>query len=228
MRAANVRKGQTMNAVQQFEAALSRNERQLINRLDSPSAIQAFLDSISYKIDATYQSPLGVMRTRRANCFDGALFAAAALRRIGHAPAIIHMLASDDDDHIIAVYRRNGCVGAVAKSNFVGLRFREAIYRNPRELVISYFEAYFNLAGKKSLRAYTNPLNLSSFDRISWMTSDDAIETISLRLDGLKRHGLVTASMVKSLSPVDKRTYRAHMLGATMQGIYRPKRGTQV
>ncbi len=228
MRAAKVHKGQTMNAVQQFEAALSRNERQLINRLDSPSAIQAFLDSISYKIDATYQAPLGVMRTRRANCFDGALFAAAALRRIGHTPAIIHMLASEDDDHVIALHRRNSCVGAVAKSNFVGLRFREAIYRNPRELVISYFEAYFNLTGKKSLRAYSNPLNLSSFDRISWMTSDDAVERISLRLDRLKRNKLVTASMVKSLSPVDKRTYKAHMLGATMQGIYKPKRGTQV
>jgi hypothetical protein len=138
------------------------------------------------------------------------------------------MLASDDDDHIIALYRRNRCVGAVAKSNFVGLRFREAIYRNIRELIISYFEAYFNLAGKKSLRAYTDSLNLISFDRISWMTSNDAIETISLRLDRLKRHELVTASMVKSLSPVDKRTYRAHMLGANIQGIYKPKRGTYV
>jgi hypothetical protein len=228
MRAAGVHKGQAMNAVQQFEAALSRHERQLINRLDSPAAVQAFLDSISYKIDATCQAPLGVMQTRRANCFDGALFAATALRRIGHTPAIIHMLASDDDDHIIALYRRNSCVGAVAKSNFVGLRFREAIYRNIRELIISYFEAYFNLTGKKSLRAYSNPLNLSSFDRISWMTSNDAVERISLRLDRLKRNKLVTASMVKSLSPVDKRTYQAHMLGATMQGIYKPKRGTQV
>ena len=168
-----------MNAVQQFEAALSRNERQLISRLDSPAAVQAFLDSISYKIDATYQSPLGVMRTRRANCFDGALFAAAALRRIGHTPAIIHMLASDDDDHIIALYRRNSCVGAVAKSNFVGLRFREAIYRNIRELIISYFEAYFNLRGKKSLRAYTNPLNLSSFDRTCWMTCNEPTTHLS-------------------------------------------------
>ena len=217
-----------MNAAQQFEAALSRNERQLISRLDSPAAVQAFLDGIAYKVQSAYQSPIGVVHTRQANCFDGALFAAAALRRIGHTPAIIHMLASNDDDHIIALYRRNSCVGAVAKSNFVGLRFREAIYRNIRELIISYFEAYFNLAGKKSLRAYTNPLNLSSFDRISWMTSDDAVETISLRLDRLKRHKLVTASMVRSLSPVDKRTYKAHMLGVNMQGIYKPKRGTYV
>ena len=214
-----------VNAKKLFESALKRQERSLISRLVSPAAVQAFLDSIPYKAHASYQSPLSVLRTREANCFDGALFAAAALRRIGQAPVIVHMLASDDDDHIIALYRLNGCVGAVAKSNFVGLRYREAIYRNTRELLMSYFEVYFNLKRKKSLRAYTTPLNLSRYDRISWMTRDDAIETISVRLDSLKRHALVTSPMVRRLSPVDRRTYRANMLGADMRGIYRPNRG---
>jgi hypothetical protein len=214
-----------MNAVQHFEAALSRDERRLIGRLGSPDAIQAFLDSVAYKVKTSYQSPLGVLRTREANCFDGALFAAAALRRIGQAPVILHMTAADDDDHVIALHRRDGFVGAVAKSNFVGLRYREAIYRNIRELLMSYFELYFNLRGKKSLRAYTDPLNLRSFDRLSWMTRDDAIETISVRLDSLKRHSLVTAPLVRRLSPVDRRTYRANLLGSTMRGMYRRKRG---
>ena len=214
-----------MNAVQHFEAALSRDERRLIGRLVSPDAIQAFLDGVAYKVKTSYQSPIGVLRTREANCFDGALFAAAALRRIGQAPVILHMTAADDDDHVIALHRRDGFVGAVAKSNFVGLRYREAIYRNMRELLMSYFELYFNLRGKKSLRAYTDPLNLSSFDRLSWMTRDDAIETISVRLDSLKRHALVTSPMVRRLSPVDRRTYRANLLGATMTGMHRRNRG---
>jgi hypothetical protein len=213
-----------MNALQHFEAALSRDERRLIGRLTSPGAIQAFLDRIAYKVQTAYQSPLGVLRTREANCFDGALFAAAALRRIGQAPVILHMTAADDDDHVIALHRRDGFVGAVAKSNFVGLRYREAIYRNIRELLMSYFELYFNLRGKKSLRAYTDPLNLRSFDRLSWMTRDDAIETISVHLDSLKRHSLVTLPMVRRLSPVDRRTYRANLLGATMTGMHRRKR----
>jgi hypothetical protein len=214
-----------MNALQHFEAAMNRHERHLIGRLTSPADIQAFLDRIAYKVKTAYQSPLGVLRTREANCFDGALFAAAALRRIGQASVIVHMRASDDDDHVIALHRSNGFVGAVAKSNFVGLRYREAIYRNIRELLMSYFELYFNLRGKKSLRAYTDPLNLRPFDRISWMTRDDAIETISVRLDSLKRHSLVTAHLVRRLSPVDRRTYRANLLGATMRGRYRRKRG---
>lgn len=188
-------------------------------RLNTPDAIQTFLDRITYKTDTAYQSPLGVLRTRRANCFDGALFAAAALRRRGQPPLILHMLAEDDDDHIIALYRRNRCFGAVAKSNYVGLRFREPIYRNIRELLMSYFEAYFNRRRKKSLRAYTHPLNLTSFDRMSWMTTDDAIATISQRLDMLKRNALVTPSMVRHLSPVDRRTYQAHVHGANSRGI---------
>ena len=204
---------------------MNRQERHLICRLTSPVAIQAFLDRIVYKVNTAYHSPLGVLRTREANCFDGALFAAAALRRIGQAPVILHMKASDDDDHVIALHRRDGFVGAVAKSNFVGLRYREAVYRNIRELLMSYFELYFNLKGKKSLRAYTNPLNLSAFDRIGWMTRDDAIETISLRLDSLKQHPLLPASLIRHLSPVDRRTYRANLLGATMRGMHRRKRG---
>jgi hypothetical protein len=213
-----------MKALRHFEAAMNRHERQLIGRLTSPGAIQAFLDRIAYKVTAAYQSPLGVLRTREANCFDGALFAAAALRRIGQDPVILHMRASDDDDHVIALHRSNGCVGAIAKSNFVGLRYREAIYRNIRELLMSYFELYFNLKGKKSLRAYTDPLNLSTFDDLGWMTRDDAIETISLRLDSLKQHALISAPLIRRLSPVDRRTYRANLLGATMAGMHRRNR----
>jgi len=213
-----------MNPVQHFEAVMNKKERSLLARLASPVAIQAFLDSIPYKVDVTYQAPLGVIRTREANCFDGGLFAAAALRRLGQRPVIIYMLASDDDDHTIALYKRNNCLGAIAKSNYVGLRFREAIYRDTRELLMSYFEIYFNLKREKTLRAYTHPLNLTSFDRISWMTSNDAIETISCRLDTLKRHSLVTASIAESLSLIDKRSYEANMLNVNMEGVYKPNR----
>jgi len=211
-----------MNPVQQFEAAMNKQEKRLLGRLTSPAAIQAFLDSIPYKVDVAYQAPLGVMRTREANCFDGALFAAAALRRIGHRPVIIYMLASDDDDHTIAVYKRNRWLGAVAKSNYVGLRFRDAIYRSTRELLMSYFEVYFSLNRVKTLRAYTHPLNLSSFDRIHWMTDNAAIEAISCRIDSLKRHTLVTPSMAQDLALVDRRSYEANMLGVNMDGVYKP------
>ncbi len=100
-----------------------------------------------------------------AHCFDGCLFAAAALRHIGYPPLIVELLPTDrDDDHLIAVYKLRGAWGAVAKSNFAGLTYREPIYRNLRELVMSYFEQYYNVAREKTLRGYTAPLDLRTFD----------------------------------------------------------------
>ena len=115
-----------------------------------------------------------VLRERMANCFDGAVFAAAMLSRLGHPPLILDMLPNGrDDDHVLAVYKRDGHWGAVAKSNFAGLRFREPVYRTVRELVMSYFEQYYNVDREKTLRAYTRPLNLQVFDKYQWMTRNE-------------------------------------------------------
>src|SRR5437764_11193867 len=96
--------------------------------LDSPAAIQAFLDEIPYSADPFYRCPASVVRDRKAHCFDGAVFAAAALRRIGFPPLIVDMLPERDDDHVLAIFKIDGSWGAIAKSNFVGIRFREAVH----------------------------------------------------------------------------------------------------
>jgi len=214
-----------VNAVEQFEKSLAKREQRLFRGLNSPAKIQAFLDSIPYKTEEFYQSARGVLRYRKAHCFDGALLAAAAIRRLRQRPLILYMIAENDDGHIIALYKRNNCFGAIAKSNFVALRFREAVYRNLRELMLSYFEVYFNRKGEKTLRAYTRPLNLKAFDRINWMGSNDGLEMISQRLDTMKTYPLLTSSMAASLSPVEKRSYTANMLGVNVAGIYQPPPG---
>ena len=211
-----------MNAVKKFEKSLNKREQGLFASLNSPAKIQAFLDSIPYKTEEFYQSARGVLRYRKAHCFDGALLAAAAIRRLGQRPLILYMIAENDDGHIIALYKRNNCFGAIAKSNFVGLRFREAVYHSLRELMLSYFEVYFNLKGEKTLRAYTSPLNLTAFDRINWMGSNDGLEMISQRFDMMKRYPLLTSSMAARLSPVEKLSYKANMLGVNVAGIYQP------
>src|SRR5512136_1031915 len=107
-----------------FERALTDSEHRFISTLTAPAKIQAFLDEIPYSTEHIYRCPLKVLRERMAHCFDGALFAAATLRRLGYPPLIMDMLPNDrDDDHMLAVYKRCGHWGAVAKSNFVGLRF---------------------------------------------------------------------------------------------------------
>ena len=210
------------SAVERFLAGLDAADRELVLGLDSPRSIQEFLDSIPYSSDPFYRCPRRVLRDRRAHCFDGALMAAAALRRLGYPPLVIDFYAERDDDHMLALWQRDGCWGAVAKSNFVGLRFREAVYQSLRELVMSYFESHYNVLGEKTLRGFTVPLDLSRLDGLAWMEADDGLEAIAERLDALDRTPVVTAGMVAGLSRLDPLSYRAGMLAPDPAGLYRP------
>ncbi len=209
---------------ERFEALLDGRERKLIRGLTNPRRIQAFLDEIAYSSDAFYRCPLRVLRDRRAHCFDGAVFGAAALGRIGHPPLIVDMFPNGrDDEHLLAVFKVDGRWGAVAKSNFVGLRFREPVYRGLRELVMSYFEQYYNTEREKTLRAYTRPLNLNSFRALDWMTADGPLDLIARRTDELRRIELITPRMASRLLPVDERSFQAGLFGSDPAGLYRPK-----
>ena len=214
-----------MKAINAFDHALTRSERRIIERLTTPTKIQIFLDDLTYSTEDIYRCPLRVLRDRTGHCFDGALFAAAMLRRSGHTPLILDMLPNDrDDDHVLALFKHHGHWGAVANSNFAGLRFREPIYRTLRELVLSYFEQYYNVEREKTLRGYTRPLNLRTFDKYEWMTRDEPLEKIADRLDTIQRFPIVTGAMIAGLSPVDERSYRAGLMGARRGGLYQPPR----
>src|SRR3972149_11299504 len=133
-----------VSIVEDFDQALTKSERRRIAQLTTPRKIQDFLDGLPYSVESIYRCPLRVLRDHTAHCFDGALFGAAALRRLGYPPLVLNMPAIvEDDDHLLALYNRDRPWGALAKSNFVGLRFREPIYRTLRELVMSYFEQFY-------------------------------------------------------------------------------------
>jgi len=185
--------------------------------------IQEFLDELPYSAEDRYRSPLTVLREREAHCFDGALFAAAGLRLLGFKPMLVYIIAHNDDDHLLAPFKWKGHWGAIGKSNFAGLRFREPIHRTIRELVLTYFEAFFNVKGEKTLRSYTSPLSLTKFDRYNWMQSDEHLEKISDALDYVRSIPVLTGSMIRNLSPVDSRSYRAGLLGARKAGLYDPE-----
>ena len=207
-----------------FEQSLSRAERRILARLTTPNKIQNFLDETDYSIEETNRCPLHVLRERMANCFDGAVFAAAMLSRLGYPPLILDMLPNGrDDDHVLAVYKRDGHWGAIAKSNFAGLRFREPVYRTVRELVMSYFEQYYNVDREKTLRAYTRPLNLQVFDKYQWMTRNETMKRIEQRLSKMQPVRLLTRRMIAGLSLVDERSCQAGLLGANKAGLYKPQ-----
>ena len=197
-------------------------ERKILATLTTPQKIQAFLDTVPYSDDPIYRCPRSVLRDRKAHCYDGALFACAVLRLIGHPPIITDMLAERDDDHILALFQVDGHWGAIAKSNFSGLRFREPIHRSLRELVLTYFEDYYNMDREKSLRGYTQPLDLRAYDTIHWMTEDKPMDLIAEKLDQIRKYRILTPKMRRNLAPIDGRSYDAGMVGVNMAGVYFP------
>jgi hypothetical protein len=192
---------------------LTSQETRLLKSLSSPWKIQDFLNSIPYNTEPdgdTCRSPRRVMRDRTAHCFEAALFAAAALRVNGWPPLIVDLEAVRDTDHVIAVFRMDGCWGAIAQSNYSGLRFREPIYRNLRELAVSFFEDYFNPKGEKTLRRYSRPVNLSRFDSANWMTVEEDVWMIPEYLVDIPHRNILAKERRMF---VDKRLYDAGMVG---------------
>lgn len=202
---------------------LSTEEKKFIKKLNTPEKIQKFLDSIEYSSDHIYRCPLRVLREKVGHCFDGALFAAAMLKQNGYPPLILDMLPNKrDDDHILALFKVDGYWGAIAKSNFVGLRYREPIHKTLRELVLSYFEQYYNVEKEKTLRGFTRPLSLSMFDRFDWQSKDETMNMIADKLDNIKRYSILTSKMQKRLLKVDERTYKAGLIGVNEAGLFKP------
>lgn len=206
-----------------FEQTFTPDELSIFNTLTTPARIQAFLDSIPYSEEEKYRCPRQVLSDRKAHCFDGALFAAAALRSIGYPPLVLDMLPAParDDDHMLALYKVEGHWGSIAKSNFVGLRYREPIYRTLRELVLTYFEDFYNTVKEKTLRGYTVPLNLERYDQFNWMASDGSMMDIAHHLEKLRKFTLLTPGMEAGLAQVDERFYQAGLQGVNWDGLYK-------
>lgn len=200
----------------------TKEEKEFLRTLDNPDKIQTFLDSIEYNPDYECRSPRQVLKKRSAHCFEGALFAAATLQFIGYKPLIVDMLAENDDDHVIAVFRENGHWGAVAKSNFTSLRYREPVYRSLRELIMSYFDFFFNVDGFKSLRSYSLPFDLTKFESRKWQTTDEDLEYIGTKIESLHHYPVVSDEMISKLYPASKQMLDAGLLGSKPEGLFIP------
>jgi hypothetical protein len=196
---------------------LTREEVSILKKLNRPEKIQRFIDEdIAYnkeKDGETCRSPRRVLRDRLGHCFEGALLAAAALRVNGHPPLVVDLEAIRDDDHVLAVFKNNGHWGAVAKSNYAGLRFREPVYRSARELVMSYFEHYYNLRGEKTLRRYSRPLNLGKFDSVGWMTAEEDLWDVNNFFWEWPHYSILSRPMERKLTRMDRRLFEAGKTG---------------
>ena len=191
----------------------SPKELRTLRALNTPARIQRFIDGLTYQYADTAGSPRRVLRERKGHCMEGALLATAALRVNGHPPLLMDLEAVRDDDHVIALYRERGLWGGIAKSNFAGLRFRAPVYRTLRELALSYFEHYFNLRGERTLRSYSQAVNLSKLDGQQWMTAEEDVWCVSEALIAAKHYTLAPDHVTRALPRVDRRSLEAGMHG---------------
>jgi hypothetical protein len=188
-------------------------EMRKLRSLNSPAKIQSFLDDIPYHLADTAYSPRMVLAEKTAHCLEGAIFAAAALRVNGYPPLLLDLEAENDSDHVIAVFQEKGGWGAIAISNFAGLRYRAPVYRSLRELAMSYFNDYFNLRRERTLRNYSQPVNLTRFDKQGWETREDNVWFIVDHLIEIPHTPLLTASQRRSLTPIDRRSLASARVG---------------
>lgn len=202
---------------------ISKDQTGFLSLFKSPHSIQKFLNEIPYDAAPGTSSPKVVARERKANCFEGALFAAAALRKLGCKPLIVDMMAHNDDDHVVAIFKKDNCFGAIAKSNTTVLRYREPVYRTLRELVMSYFDFYFNVLGERTMRSYSNPVDLSRFDKQNWMTTEGNLDFIGDYLSELKHVKILSSKQIRSLNRVDDNLVTLCFHGAVEDGVFEPE-----
>ena len=206
-----------MRAMQRLPPTAVRElaEFRVLKRLDSPRKVQDFLDTVPINFERggeTCMSPLRTLRRNRAHCMEGALLAALALWMHGRPPLIMDLKTSDDDvDHLVAIFKVGRHWGGITKTNHAVLRYREPVYRDLRELAMSFFHEYFLDSGKKTLRAYSEPFDLRECDA-GWMTSPDDLWELETAIDESRHWSILNRSRIAALRRADAIEVRAGKL----------------
>jgi hypothetical protein len=184
------------------DLGLSKGEFAVLRRLSTPRRIQDFLNEMSpnFEIDGqTCLSVREVLRQRRAHCIEGAMLAACALWVHGEPPLLLDLRAERDYDHVVALFRRGRCWGAISKTNPALLRWRDPVYRSLRELAMSYLHEYANKRSQKTLRSYAGPFDLRRLDPGLWITNGKNCWDVGATLDDLRHRPLLTKRQARTL-----------------------------
>ncbi len=209
-----------MTFLERFQSFLSPQLRKQFKALKTPFAIQEYLDDMPYIGEERDRSPLQVMQDRQCHCLDGGFLAALMLWQIGYKPLLIDIVPEPgkDDDHVLALYQVEGRWGAVAKSNYVNLGFREPVYKSLRELVMTYFEHYVSVNQQKTLRGYTRPMDASRYTDFNWAWDEAGANRLYYEyFYRRKAIPLITARMGRRLSRVTDRVYAAETLHTNLE-----------
>lgn len=184
----------------------SSKEKILLRKLNTPVKVQDFLNTLKFNFEEngeTLRSPLFVLREGKAHCIEGALLGAYILSLHGFTPYLMHLKATKGDyDHVVTPFKVDGFWGALSKTNHAVLRYREPIYKNIRELAMSYFHEYFLNNGKKTLRQYSKLLDLNTFEK-GWEVEEEDLWGIDEELDKIKHYDIMSKAFIKKLRLAD-------------------------
>ncbi len=197
------------------DLGLAKGEFAVLRRLNTPRKIQDFLFGLTQNFEPdgdTCRPVREVLRTRSAHCIEGAMLAAAALWVHGEPPLLLDMRAERDYDHVVALFRRNGCWGAISKTNGVFLRWRDPVYRTLRELALSYFHEYCNRRDHKTLREYSVPYDLRRADPAVWSSGAKHAWEVAETLDDVRHFRIVSRRQLKEVTRRDPFERKAGLL----------------
>lgn len=198
-----------------MQLGLSRAAAARIAQLCTPERIQDFVAEIPWNYETAGPTALSVaevLRQNRAHCVEGAFVAGCALWLAGLPPLLMDMGAARGDvDHVVALFRRGRCWGAISKSNSPFLRYRDPIYRSLRELALSYFPQYVKKR-RKTLRTYSVAVDLRRFDPKLWVTHAGFCHQLVDALTGARHFALLAPGAEKHLRPIDEIEARSNLL----------------
>ncbi len=184
------------------DLGLTPAEYRSLARLTTPEKIQAFVDAIPQNFEVGGQTCLSVrevLRQQRAMCIEGAMVAACALWVNGEPPLLFDLKAKGDYDHVVAVYRRGRCWGAISKTNSIVLRWRDPVYRSLRELAMSYYHEYANRRHQKTLRSYSVPYDLRRMQPDEWVTSQKHCWDVGWALEAVRHYPVVSDRQLRQV-----------------------------
>jgi len=188
------------------DLGLTPAEFGLLERLDTPQKVQHYVYGLRQNFELhgdTCRPVREVLRAGSAHCIEGAMLAACALWIHGEPPLVMDMRAERDFDHVVALFRRRGCWGAISKTNGVGLRWRDPVYRSLRELSMSYFHEYTNKLDHKTLREFSLPYDLRRVDPAIWVTGRKNAWQVPEALDELRHFALVSGHHLRAVTRRD-------------------------
>ncbi len=184
---------------------LTKTERRIFERLTTPEKIQDYLNSLPYNAEDSVQSVRSSIAAGRVHCLEGALVAAAILWYHNETPLLLDLqTTSDDSDHGVALFKRDGLYGALSSTHHSVLRYRDPIYKTMREVALSYFHEYFLDSGIKTMRAYSQKPFALSQHRYDWLFGDDDLYDLGAKIDDMPHTPIAPSRTISRLRKADK------------------------